>query len=382
MNSIFVVGGDPGGANALIPVIEALFHDSSFEVHTYAYNEACTLWKHRGLKFSALPDKFPDENIQEILQYNKPDLLLLSTSYNSKNFEKHFIKIAQEKKIPSISILDFWSFYSMRYNDHKGNLAYLPDVIAVMDEIAKDEMIKEGFDPVILKITGQPAYDDLINWKQEFNQKIKIRIRNNLGIHEEDIVVLFASEPDVDNGIGDPFYPGYKKSEIIQELIKTLIDINNNLKLNIILLIRPHPRENIRDYNQYAGFPLRIIVSAEDQPRNIVMSVDLVAGMTTNLLVEACYLGCIVVSLQPNLCLIDPVITNRLGYSVGVFNTKDFNSVIQKLLFDSKIRDEMKSRLETIHTDGKAVERIMNIIYSIIEKNKILPGDKYDSSCN
>jgi hypothetical protein len=363
MITIIAVGGDPGGANALAPVIEALSRDPTVQVHPYAYNEACTVWKNGGIVFETLPEIPRDEEITKILQEIKPSLLLVATSHNTKEYEKYFIKAAREQNIPSLSILDFWALYSVRFNDKKGNLVFLPDRIAVMDEQAKMEMIGEGFEPEKLVITGQPAFDELNYWKQQFNQDIKWKIRNRLGIKKDDLVVLFVSEPYVGDAPGEMFYPGYKKEDVLHSLIEELNDINNDCDRDIVLVIRPHPRENPRDFDQYKGSSIKVVISEEDHSRNIVMSADLVTGMTSNLLVESCYLGCIVVSLQPNPCLDDPVITNRSGHSIGVFDKKDFKPVIQKLLLDSTTRKEMKKKLETFRTDGKAVQRIINIIH-------------------
>jgi hypothetical protein len=367
MDNIIAVAGDPGGANALAPIIEALTHDPTVHLHPFAYNEACTIWRMRGIDFETLPENFQDNEITRILQDIRPRLLLAATSYNTKEYEKYFIKAARDQNIPSLSILDFWALYSVRFNDEKGNLVFLPDRIAVMDEQAKMEMIGEGFEPEKLVITGQPAFDELKFWKQKFNHDSRKKIHNNLGIHKDNLIVVFVSEPYVNDAPGEMFYPGYRKEDVLNTLIEILDEINDQCDRNIVLVIRPHPRENPRDFDKYKGLSIRVIVSEEDHSRNIVMSADLVSGMTSNLLVESCYLGCIVVSLQPNACTDDPVITNRSGHSIGVFDKKYFKPVIQKLLLDTQTRKEMKQKLASFQTDGKAVQRIVNIIHSMIK---------------
>lgn len=369
MVNIIAVAGDPGGANALAPIIEALLCDPAVRIHPFAYNEACSLWKTRGIVFEKLPEIPQQDSILRILRNINPGLLILATSHNVKEYEKYFIKNSWEQKVPTLSILDFWSFYSVRFNDQNGNLVYIPDKIAVMDQRAKTEMIREGFKPETLAITGQPAFDELQLWKQKFHQETGKKILRSLGIMHEELVVVFASEPEVDNGPGDPFYPGYKKDDVLRTLIHVLDEIKNESGRDIVLVVRPHPRENPRDFDKYKGLSIRVVISEEDQSRDIVMSADLVTGMTTNLLIEACYLGCIVVSFQPNICLKDPMITNRSGHSIGVFDEKDFKPVIQKLLLDSATRNEMRKRLETFQTDGKAVQRIVTIIHDMIKTN-------------
>ncbi len=367
METIVVVAGDPGGANALAPVIEALSRDPNVGLHPFAYNEACTLWKNRGIAFEPLPEIPLLDHLLQTLRNLNPDLILCATSHNVKEFEKFFVTAARELNIPTLSVLDFWSFYAVRFNDRKGQLAFLPDRIAIMDERARSEMILEGFKPERLTITGQPAFDELQSWKQGFKLDTRKKIRHDIGIGNNELVIVFASEPEVDTGPGDPFYPGYKKDDVLRTLIRALDEISHESGRDIVLVIRPHPRENPRDFDKYKKVSIRVEISESEHSRNIVMAADLVTGMTTNLLIEACYLGCIVVSLQPGLCLNDPIITNRSGHSVGVFDKKDFKPVIQKLLLESATRNEVRKRLKTFQTDGKAVQRIVTVIHDMMK---------------
>jgi hypothetical protein len=367
MQTIVVVAGDPGGANALAPVIEALLRDPEVDLHPFAYNEACTLWKNRGISYVPLPETPRMDYVTKTLMTHKAGVILLATSHNVKEFEKYFVTAARELRIPTLSVLDFWSFYSVRFNNREGRLAYLPDRIAVMDERAESEMIREGIKPELLTITGQPAFDELQSWKCRYNLENRNKIRRDLDISDNDLMVIFASEPEVDTGPGDPFFPGYKKDNVIRTLVQVLDEISHESGRDIVLVIRPHPRENARDFDKYKTLPVRVEISESDHSRNIVMAADLVTGMTTNLLVEACYLGCIVVSLQPGLCLQDPMITNQSGHSVGLFDEKDFKPVIQKLLLNFATRKEMKDRLETFQTDGKAVQRIVTVIHDLMK---------------
>ena len=58
------------------------------------------------------------------------------------------------------------------------------------------------------------------------------------------------------------------------------------------------------------------------------------------LLVEACLLGCVVLSLQPGLRLADALPTNRWGVSQGVYYEKDIEPALESLLFDEQVRAE------------------------------------------
>lgn len=369
ITAILVAGGDPGGANALAPVIEAMSKDPTLAIYPFAYNEAGNIWKARGIAVIEIPDRPNNGFFLDIMRDIHPDLLLTATSYNTKEYEKCFIKVAKKSGIPSICVMDFWSYYSVRFSNQEGDRIFLPDRIAVMDERAKEEMIKEGFSPESLVITGQPAYDDLGLWRRRFNNEKRINIINDIGVEPGNLIVVFASEFQFGPVSGEQWYQGYKTEEVLNTLINALDTISEETHKKITLVIRPHPRENPRDFDNYLGCRIQVIVSEKDHSRNLVMASDLVTGMTTNLLIEACYLGCIVASLQPGPRQNDPVITNRLGFSRGVYDKKEFKPVIQQLLLDTVTRREMEKKLTTFQTDGQAASRIINLIHHMLKNN-------------
>lgn len=362
---ILVVAGDPGGANAVAPVIEEFNRDGCSKIIPYAYNEAVGLWESRGINVTALPDNCTIQDINGIIQRIRPDLLLTATSYNSKHYENYFIFAANREGIRSVALLDYWNNYWIRFRDSTGT-TFLPNLIAVMDERARVEMIGEGFDPASLIVTGHPAYDDLNVWRERFDAEKREKIRADLGVQKDHLLVLFASEIQYSVTAGEQLYPGYTNVEIITRLIAVLDEISTETGQGITLLIRPHPREDQRMFEGLRGEGIDLIVSGSHHGRDIVLTADLVTGMTTNLMVEACYLGCIVLSLQHQPLLGDPLITNRLGVSKVVYNKKDFKPAVQEVLMDSVVREQMRQRLQAFQADGMATSRVITIIHKML----------------
>ena len=366
---ITLVCGDPGGANAVAPVIERLRGENRVRVQPLAYRQACASWSKRNLRFIELDETTSHDHIVSLLRNQDTALLITGTSFNDVNLENRFIACGREIGLPSLAVLDFWSNYALRFSDGKGSLLCIPDRIAVMDERARDEMLGEGFPASRLAITGQPAFDDLAPARSRFTPARRQEIREALGVGPGEQLVLFASQPfSVVYGTdtADRLYPGFTEQAILNALVLALDEISGEHQEPLVLLIRPHPREDATWLRSLSSRRIRVLVSKDYDPREVVMSADLVAGVNTALLVEACYLGCVTVSLQPGLRGRDPVPTNAWGVSQGVYSFEEIKSTVDEMLFDLVRREAVKSRLTRLKLDGEATRRVVRLAYQMI----------------
>jgi hypothetical protein len=370
--SVVIVSGDPGGANAVAPVILKLLSDKKVRVSAFAYREAKKLWKDRNIPFSDLLDNTTLESAKILLKNLKTDLFFSGTSYNDQEFEKQFISAARTLQIPSLVLLDYWSNYSIRFSDNDGNRIYIPDKIAIMDEFTHNEMIREGFNPEQLIITGQPAFDDLVQLRDSFSVERKNEIREEMGILKHEVVVVFASEPLFWGAPTKPANPGYTRNGVLHSLVTALDKIQGTTKRKIVLVIRPHPRENSHEFQDIRGERIRIIISSTGKSRDAIQVADLVCGMTTALLMEACYLGCITASIQPGLTHPDILPSNRLGCSVPIYKEEDIIPVLQTLLLDERMRSSIRKKCLSLIPDTRAADRVVKQIYTMCG---ILPRD-------
>lgn len=364
-----MVAGDPGGAKAVVPVVEVLLSETGYRVQSLLYREAQDVWAKHGLAFEQLDESTSTADAERILTNSQAQLLVAGTSYNGIDLEKKFITAARKLGVPSLAVLDFWSNYATRFSDEEGKLAHLPDRIAVMDAVARDEMVAAGFDPTQLVITGQPALDDLITYKESHASEHRAALRLAFGVSETDRLVLFASQP-LASVFGDsaeqPLYLGYTETIVLDALVNALESIAKSHSERITLLIRPHPRENSKTFEERRSSSIRIINNPEGDSREMVLASDLVAGMTTMLLVEACFLGVPVVSLQPGLRTTDPLPTNRTGLSRRVDSINEFAPVIEGLLFDEKVRQKTIAKLAQAVPPGNAAQYVARLIGSML----------------
>lgn len=366
-SNILTVCGDPGGAAAIAPVIKKIKEDKQARIKCYAYNQGQDILKYHGITSHDLPASVDIGVISSLLKQSKISLLLTATSYNNLNWERNFIGEARKLGIFSFSILDFWSNYALRFSDAQGNLIYVPDKIAVMDDLAKNDMISAGFPQDCIVITGQPAFDALLKYREQFSIIKKNQIRNSIGIKNNESFIIFASQPLSEiYGARAASILGYDEKTVLEKVINSLEKISEKNKKDITLLIRPHPRESLQDFAAYKSQKIQIILSADDESWNLIMAADLIIGMTSIFLIEACFLGNIVVSLQPDLRNTDVLPTNKTGLSIGIYKKEEILDTLEKFLFNDFARSELLTKTAELGLDTQASLRIVNYIYSKI----------------
>jgi len=363
--TLVAVCGDRGGAHAVAPVIQALNADGRVAVRALAYGAACAVWADGQLAFTSLDSTTTDVRLE-------PKTALLMTGTSSPNpleYEKAFIAAARTQGVPSLAVLDFWSNYAQRFGDAQGRLVYVPDRVAVMDQWARDELIACGMDRERIVVTGQPAFDDLGVTRTRFTPARRQALRARWNIGENEWMVLFASQPLsvlFGSDASNPLYPGFDERQVLHTLVAALDNIARRTRHKITLTILPHPREQ-GETLQIEGRVIRTVVARDSQPRELAMAADLVVGMTSTLLVEACYLGCVTCSLQPGLRWPDTFPTNRWGVSRAVYCQADVQPAVEQLLLDESSRVVLQSRLAMLTLDTGATRRVTQLIYQMLE---------------
>jgi hypothetical protein len=88
--------------------------------------------------------------------------------------------------------------------------------------------------------------------------------------------------------------------------------------------------------------------------------------MNTELLVEACYLDCITLSLQPGLRHPDRLPTNRLGVSRSIYRPELIKPALEDLLLNESARDEMLKKVSTFKLKTKSTGNVVGLIYEML----------------
>jgi hypothetical protein len=365
MRNILAVGGDPGGAAALAPVLVALQNDPSRRTRVLGYRQAVDVWTRSKIAVERLPETVPVDPAKYIGDEDV-DLLVTSTSVNGVDHEREFLRWAANASVPSVTVLDFWTNYAARFRDDKDANLILPSAIAVMDDRTKHEMVAEGFPPDRLVVTGQPAFDAIRAFRATWTERKRHDARKKLGADSGCHIVLFASQPLAEIArLTSGTEAEIDERTLLESVARALDEIAVSHDLDIVLAVRPHPREIIHPNELPSGVKVRTVLSPEADPWTAVLAADLVVGMTTILLVEACLLGCVVMSLQPRAEGKDPLPTNRSGRSLPVYDL----GALRETLHDYLLNDELRERLWRQNVDGvpgSATERVLALIDSTL----------------
>jgi hypothetical protein len=367
VRTIAAVAGDPGGAAALAPVLRALAGRPGYALKPLAYRQALEAWPAHGIAAAPLAEDLgPADALAHLAGV---DLLLTATSFNNgAEVEKRLLHAARLAGVPSVAVLDFWGRYRARFADEHGRLAYLPDRIAVPDARAREEMVEAGFAPERLVATGQPAFDELAPLRAGWTPERRDAVRARLGVGAAERMVLFLSQP-IRAVFGDraaPLSPGYTEDEVLASLAAALERGARARGERVALVVRPHPRERRDDIVlPRTGDAVRVRVSDEGDGREAALAADLVAGMTTVLLVEACLLGCVVLSLQPGLRGRDPLPTNRDGRSLTVHRADGTDAAVRDALWDPAVQAELRAR-NVCEPPGGAAERVIELVQTLL----------------
>lgn len=286
-NIILFAAHDPGGTNVIKPVIEYYTGLPEWRVVLLLLGPARERITIPGAEYLDIPTYptpgFPNEvsvypeDVKNLLHTITPDFVFTATSFNS-NLERLVIRFANERQIPTASILDYWSNYSQRFS-YDGIVVY-PQVIFVADVKMAQECKEavEGAAQVI--ISGNPHLQSLTTTiakrRTVMNEKNPLRR------------VRFFSE-NIHH-----YYPHKTVNELT--IVTDLIQYLHRYAWLGEVLIRPHPMESRDVWSSFIkthtapsqGIQLGLDVT----PFNDVLTDNFIAlGLTSMALLETAVCG-------------------------------------------------------------------------------------------
>ena len=349
---IIFTAQDPGGFNAIAPVIKKLEKDKRFDVLVILAKHACLFAKKENIKYL--------DGDKKSFSIAGADLIVTGTSF-ADSIEKRIITMAKAENIPTISIIDFWTDYTPSFSDsEKRNFKYLPDYVLAVDEIMKKEMVAEGFPKDKIFITGNPYFD-------LFSKKIQKKMNKDL--------ITFFSQPFSEiYKNSDKDYKGCANLNEVQ-IFDDIVKVIEKIDLNKKVIINFHPRSKKFDKFDKIINNSKLEIKKEKKISNKSFEkAEIVVGINSVILFEAALAGKKVLSYQPDLKDVDLLISNRFGLSKSVYKKEELYSVFKKMLFqDSKIKN-----LELIkkYTQNNSTQKVIDFIINILGNNSPASGKR------
>lgn len=296
---------DIGGGNAVFPVAEKILKDKKSPILLMIGGPSKEIFKKKRIKFIDV-DSLQFGDLKKLVIDFQPDFLISGTSAGL-TFDKKILDDLKKIGTKSIYILDYWANYWQRFSSEKKDFRYLPDMICVMDEKAKTEMLEEGFDSRTIFVTGNPYFD---YFQKNITKRSEIKSQ-----------ILFLSQP-----ISEKEGVSYDEFTAIEGVLKVLRA--GDFPHDFSVIIRPHPRENSEKFGRYIDSKIKI--DDKTSVEKLLSKSGLVIGMTSMVLFQAAIAGKRVISYQPNLKTKDFSMKGEFGIGHLATSEKDLKDFITR----------------------------------------------------
>ena len=280
------VFSDPAGANSVFAIIDFLISlNKIYERDFLIFTNKIGVFEE---KYSDIVERidFRDETCINVQKTFNPDYIFSATSNN--NFEHLWRKFFSEK-IKIYSFIDHWCNYFKRF--HFDNEVVFGNVIFVINEIAKEEAIKEGVPEEVLRILENPYYEKVRGFKPSV-RKLEFLKLNKLS--ETKSKVLFISDYISTNHKKDKngnCELGYDEYTVLSDLLVCFNSIESTLISTLQLVIKIHPKAPLNKFesliNNFNITDLDIIIIRDCKALEINYYSDYVIGMFSNMVIES-----------------------------------------------------------------------------------------------
>lgn len=279
---------------------------------------------------SFLPINFMKRTLADF----SPDLVITTSS---PRFEKATLLAAHTLQIPAIRIEQLFS----PQNDNLPNGLFY----CVINEYVKEKLVSRGVNQENIHVTGQPAFDKISHFKTLNSENLK----EEFGYQINEKIILWIS-------------PGNKKQD---HIIRELITLEKKYK-DYKLIIKLHPNENgdaIKD--QIKAYNSRAEIFHSKLQELIIIS-DVVITEFSAVGLEAIILDkpLITINLTGEE---DRVAYAETGAALGVDNLNDLDKIVFKIFYDLETKENLGKNRKKYKNDGKATERIVKIVETLLK---------------
>lgn len=366
---ILAFAREAGGAAAIAPVCKAMV-DEGWNLLLLGKDQGLEVFRNKKLPCIDFP-VFDDAALEDIVYHNlgsHPDIILTSASSLPKEMTCRYIwRWGQRHSILTVGVLDQWQNYALRFSgpNKSDHLAYIPDFIFVMDEIARRVMAEEGIPLERIIITGQPAFDNIRDNFQLLIGEVD-RIKGQLNI-DGDYIVTYVGE-SLQDAYGDTL--GYDEQSVLEFLGDTLDNFcSENMKSKICLIVKLHPENKYEEFEsvmqKWPSFEKRIIAKELSTYQVIAIS-DIVVGMSSVMLVESILAEKPTVSLQLNSLVDSQLVATRTGAIPFIVSPESGRELLYRILADTSFAKEYVEQQKTWNIHENATARCLSAIHNIL----------------
>lgn len=291
----------------------------------------------------------------------QPDAVLIGTSLSGA-LERVLLLHARQRGIPTVGYVDWWSNFGRRFSSPgTDDLAYLPDIVAVMDAEASAGCRADGVPAGIIREVGNPYWDTLRDMPQEALDRMRRAVRERFGVGPDDALCILVSSNIRNLGLG----LGYDEHDFLRAVSPLPTSLANGRRLR--WMIKPHPAEP-RDelHGMLAQYGVNAGLIDGLSGLEAIAAADYLAGMCSTMLFEAALCGRPVISLQPGMDenrLRFLSVFDRIGVTKAVTAQAGRDALLA--LVEGRLQAPDLSRVGFPIGGDTATAAIMDILYAI-----------------
>lgn len=260
----------------------------------------------QGLAARGVPFEVVAEPGGRLLDAMAPRVLVVGTCENIRTHAFALLDEARRASTPSVGVVDARMNADRRFRGESDNpLRYAPDWLLVPDAATRQAFVALGYPEPRVVVCGHPHYDHVRRVGACLSRDDRDALRRRLfpGADGRQ-VVMFATDGSVRIApqtradiasytlLGDGSSVG-RTEIVLEEFLRAVA----SLEPRPYLVLRPHPKDAVDDYQAYLD---RVdLVSSQGSALELLYAADLVVGLTSALLTEACVLGRPTLSVIP-----------------------------------------------------------------------------------
>ena len=369
MKNVVFFADHPAGAKAVAAVANKLIEESKVVVTVIGHNFSKPIFEGVGLAYKTIEDfglaDISVHSVEKLLKAVSADLVIAGAGAQEGKandiIELTCILASRNLGITSVTIFGDWQSYTKCFSDERTGIKLdcMPDYVAIMDEYAKKEMIEKGLPENKLVITGNPAWDHLLEKSQSFTDEEKEEVKRKIGLDCQTLF-FFASNMFHQFEATDGFWT--------METLKLIINQIPTLP-GVGVVVRFHPRmpqqekDQLKKVVEESGTTMKVVDDIDSLALSLVADLTIIESSNTG--IEAVYMRRPVISLQPGLKVKDNLVISRLGIVPVGYEDEDCRRLLRDAV-NPDYRDVLLKQSASFTNEEKATDNVVNLVYSLL----------------
>jgi hypothetical protein len=336
---------------ALGPLMKALDR-RGWSVELFGTEESLTVADRYGLSLSERLGFEGDAGPFGRLLQERSSSLVVTGVAECTVAERTWLAEIRRAGIPSLGILDTWGGYGSRLGRVSMAAGEYPDVLAVMNDQARQEIETVTGWPFVVA-AGNPGLEEFLLVADVESRRTA---RAALGIEEGREVAIFFSQPIL-QALGTSI--GYTQHDALRSLCAAATP-------GTLLIVAAHPRDDADELRRVAGKRARVLERYD--PAALYAASDLVVSCFSACLLEAAIALKPTLSIQPGLQGANRCWSAVLGVSESACSAEEVSSALERTRSLGRSPEELQRRRDLIGISPGAVERLVTIAEALIRR--------------